>query len=130
MPVALDQVSRGASESLRQWPRSADRHRFLDDLLQFSTPPSGDEQPDADGGVARRHGQNRGGAKSCGYAASLGQCNRVANIPTAEAATTGLIFEGQGQARLLLKSKLPWSRQWGRVHIMQSTTLLRRGIWL
>ncbi len=45
------------------------RHRFLDDLLQFSTPAPGDEQPDADGGVARRHRQNRGGR--LGYAASL-----------------------------------------------------------
>jgi hypothetical protein len=26
-----------------------------------------------------------------------------------------LIFEGQGQARLHLKSKLPWSREWGPV---------------
>ena len=33
----------------------------------------------------RRHGQNRAGAKSCGYAASLGQSKRVAHIPTAEA---------------------------------------------
>ena len=32
--VALDQVRRGASESLRRRPRGAGRHRFLDDLLQ------------------------------------------------------------------------------------------------
>ena len=32
--------------------------------------------------------------------------------------------------RLHLKSKPPWSHQWGPVHIMQSTSLLRRGIWL
>jgi putative transposase len=32
------------------------------DLLQFSTPPSGDEQSDADGRVARRHGQNNANA--------------------------------------------------------------------
>jgi hypothetical protein len=55
-------------------PRGASRHRFLDDFLQFSTPSPSDEQPDADGGVARRHGQNRGGGEGCGYAASLGQC--------------------------------------------------------
>jgi hypothetical protein len=105
------------SESVRRRPRGAGRHRFLDDLLQFSTPPSGDEQPDADGGVARRHGQNRGGAKSCGYAAWLGQRKRVAHIPTAEAeaARSGLIIKGQGQARLHLKSKPPWSHQWGPV---------------
>src|SRR5271166_3297448 len=74
----------------------------------------GDEQPDADGGVARRHRQNRGG-KGCGYAASLGQRKRVAHIPTAEAARSGLILEGQGQARLHLKSNPPWSREWGPV---------------
>ena len=55
-------------------------------------PAPGDEQPDADGGVARRHGRNRGGGKGCGYAASLGQRKRVAHIPTAEAARCGLIF--------------------------------------
>ena len=33
-------------------------------------------------------------AKSCGYAASLGQRKRVAHIPTAEAARSSLIFEG------------------------------------
>ena len=35
-------------------------------------------------GVARRHGQNRGGGEGCGYAASLGQRKRVAHIPTAD----------------------------------------------
>ena len=72
---------RSASESLCRRPRGAGRHRFLDDLLQFSAPAPGDEQPDADGGVARRHGQNRGGGEGCGYAASLGQRKRVAHIP-------------------------------------------------
>ncbi len=76
----------------------------------------GDEQPDADGGVARRHGQNRGGGEGCGYAASLGQRKRVAHIPTAEAARSGLISEGQGQARSHLKSNVPWSHKWGPVH--------------
>ena len=92
------------------------RHQFLDELLQFSAPSSGDEQPDADGGVARRHGQNRGGGEGCGYAASLGQRKRVAHIPTAEAATSGLILEGQRQARLHLKFNDPWSHEWGPVH--------------
>ena len=55
--VALDQVRRSASESLRRWLRGAVRHQFLDELPQFSAPSPGDEQPDADGGVARRHGQ-------------------------------------------------------------------------
>ena len=58
-------------------------------------------------------------AKSCGYAASLGQRKRVAHIPTAqaEAARSGLIFEGQGQARLHLKSNDPWSHEWGPVQL-------------
>jgi hypothetical protein len=43
------------SEGLRRRPRGARRHQFLDDFLQFPAPTSGDEQPDADGGVARRH---------------------------------------------------------------------------
>ena len=38
-----------------------------------------------------RHRQNRGGGEGCGYAASLGQRERVAHIPTAEAARSGLI---------------------------------------
>jgi cytochrome c peroxidase len=42
-------------EGLRRRPRGAGRHQFLDELLQFSAPSPGDEQPDADGGVARRH---------------------------------------------------------------------------
>ena len=119
--VALDQVRRSASESLCRRPRGAGRHRFLDDLLQFSAPAPGDEQPDADGGVARRHGQNRGGGEGCGYAASLGQRKRVAHIPTAEAARSGLILEGQGQARSHLKSNVPWSHEWGPVQIQLSS---------
>ncbi len=60
------------------------------------------KQSDADGGVARRHGQNRGGGEGCGYAASLAQRIRVAHIPTAEAeaARSGLILEGQGQGEV------------------------------
>ena len=72
---------------------------------------------DADGDVARRHGQNRSGGGDCGYAASLGPRKRVAHIPTAEAeaAESGLkfFFEGQGQPRLHLKFTFPWSREWG-----------------
>jgi hypothetical protein len=90
--------------------------RRLTELLQFSAPSPGDEQPDVDGGVARRHGQNRGGGEGCGYAASLGQRKRVAHIPTAEAARSGLILEGQRQARLHLKFNDPWSHEWGPVH--------------
>ena len=66
-----------------------------------------------DGRVARRHGQNRGGGERYRYAASLGQRKRVARIPTAETAKSGLILEGQGQARLHLKSKISWSHEWG-----------------
>ena len=122
--VALDQVRRSASESLRRWLRGAVRHQGLDDLLQFSAPSPGDEQPNADGGVARRHGQNRGGGEGCGYAASLGQRKqRVDHIPTAEteAARSRLILEGQRQARSHLKFNPSWSHEWGPVHqfIMQ-----------
>ena len=76
--VAPDQVRRSASESLRRWLRDAVRHQFLDELLQFSAPSSGDEQPNADGGLARQHGQNRGAGEGCGYAALLGQRKRLA----------------------------------------------------
>jgi hypothetical protein len=116
--VALDQVRRSAFESLRRWLRGAVRHQFLDDLLQFSAPSPGDEQPNADGGVARRHGQNRGGGEGCGYAASLGQRKRVAHIPTAEteAARSSLILEGQRQARSHLKFNPSSSHEWGPVH--------------
>src|SRR5271163_3892354 len=125
--VALDQVRRSASESLRRWLRGAVRHQFLDDLLQFSAPSPGDEQPNADGGVARRQGQNRGGGEGCGYAASLGQRKRVAHIPTAEteAARSSLILEGQGQARLHLKFNPSWSYEWGPV---QSLGALAEGV--
>ena len=41
---------------------------------------------------------------------------RVAHIPTAEAARSGLILERQGQARSHLKSIVPWSHKWGPVH--------------
>ena len=67
-----------------------------------------------DRAIITRSGENR-------YAASLGQRKRVAHIPTAEAeaARSGLILEGQGQARLHLKSNAPWSHEWGPVHIVQ-----------
>src|ERR1700737_5397876 len=64
--------------------RSARRHRNVDELLQSSPPTSGDEQPVSYGGMACRHGQDRGG-EDCRYAASLGQRKRVAHIPTADA---------------------------------------------
>src|SRR5271154_653099 len=119
--MAVDQIRRSASESLRRWPRGAGWYRCLDDFLQSSAPAPGDEQPDADGGVARQHRRNRGGGETCGYAASLGQRKRVAHIPTAqtEEARSGLNFEGQEQARLHLKSKFPWSYEWGPVHARQ-----------
>ncbi|MGO9024119.1 MAG: hypothetical protein ACLQIQ_07440, partial [Beijerinckiaceae bacterium] len=43
----------------------------------------------------------------------------VAHIPTAEAeeARSSLNFEGQEQARLHLKSKPPWSYEWGPLQI-------------
>ena len=54
------------------------------DGIGSSPPASGDEQPVSPGGMACRHGQDRGG-EDCGYAASLGQRKRVAHIPTADA---------------------------------------------
>src|SRR5208337_718216 len=50
-----------------------------------------------------------------------------AYIPTAEAARSGLILEGQGQARLHLKSNPPWSHQWGPVHSERDRSLLPEG---
>ena len=41
--------------------------------------------------------------------------NANAFLPTAEAARSGLILEGQGQARSHLKSNVPWSHEWGPV---------------
>ena len=73
-----------------------------------------------DGRVARRHGQNRGGGERCRYAASLGQRKRVARIPTAETAKSGLILEGQGQARLHLKSKISWVPRMGSSSVRPS----------
>src|SRR5271170_8117341 len=125
-PWPPEQAQPGVSKpcrTTRRRPRGASRHRFLDDFLQFSTPSPSDEQPDADGGVARRHGQNRGGGEGCGYAASLGQRKRVAHIPTAEteAARSSLILEGQGQARSHLKFNPSWSYEWGPVQRRRGT---------
>jgi hypothetical protein len=53
-------------------------------VLEPEAPAPGDEQPVSYGGMARRHGQDRGG-EDCGYAASLGQRKRVAHIPTTDA---------------------------------------------
>ena len=79
--VALDQVRRSASESLRRWLRGAVRHQFLDDLLQFSAYSPGDEQPNADGGVARRHGQNRGGGRAVDMPLRLDNANALPTYP-------------------------------------------------
>ena len=68
-------------ESLRRRPRGASRHRFLDDFLQFSTPSPSDEQPDADGGVARRHGQNRGGGRAVDMPLRLDNANALPTYP-------------------------------------------------
>ena len=68
----------------------------------------------------------RGGGEGCGYAASLGQRKRVAHIPTAEAARSGLILEGQRQARLHLKFNDPWSHEWGPVQGWFACTLTKR----
>jgi hypothetical protein len=80
----------------------------LDRSLESAKVVLGNEQPNADRGVGRRHGQNRGGGEGCGYAASFGQRKRVAHIPTAEtvAARIGLILDGQGQARPLVVPRM------------------------
>ncbi len=97
------------------------RGRFMDNIFIERLWRSIKYEGDADGGMARRHGRNRGGGEGCGYAASLRQRKRVVHRPTAEAeaeeATSGLILEGQRQARLHLKSDDPWSREWGPVQI-------------
>lgn len=53
-------------------------------------------------------------------ASKIEAAQRAVDMPLrlaqAEAARSGLIFDGQGQARLHLKSKPPWSHQWGPVH--------------
>ena len=77
---------------------SAVRYQFLDVLLQFSVPSSGDEHQ-MRWRCGARHGQNRGGGEGCGYAASLGQRKRV---PTylQQKQQEAAYFEGQRQARL------------------------------
>jgi putative transposase len=119
--VALDQVRRSASESLRRWLRGAVRHQFLDDLLQFSAPSPGDEQPNADGGVARRHGQNRGGGEGCDMPLRLDNANALPTYPQQrqkqQEARSSLILEGQRQARSHLKFNPSWSHEWGPVHL-------------
>jgi Integrase core domain len=70
--------------------------------------------------------KNRGGGEGCGYAASLGQRKRVAHIPTAEAERSGLILEGQRQARLHLKFNDPWSHEWVQFRSPSSRALQRR----
>ena len=82
----------------------------LDDFLQSSPPASGDEQPIPHGGMARRHGQNRGGEQDCGYAASLGQRKRVAHIPTADAkaaARSCLILKDKSRRDYTLTPAIP-----------------------
>ena len=92
-------------------------------------PSPADKQPDADGGVARRHGQKRVGGEGCGKASSLAQLKRDAHKPTPESATTSLILEGQRQARLHLKFNDPWSLEWGPVHTEGPSSALRGSLW-
>ena len=78
--VALDQVRRGASESLCRRARGARRHRIVDELLQSSPPTSGDEQPDSHGGMARRHGQIEA-AKTVDMPLRLDNANALPTYP-------------------------------------------------
>ena len=80
----------------------------MDELLQSSPPASGDEQPVSHGGMACRHGPDRGG-EDCGYAASLGQRKGVAHIPTADAnaaAGSCLILKDKGRRDHTLTSAI------------------------
>src|ERR1700732_5516525 len=78
----------------------------MDELLQSSSPASGDEQPVSHGSMACRHGQDRGG-EDCGYAASLGQRKRVAHIPTADAkAAAGSCLKDKGRRDHTLTSAI------------------------
>jgi hypothetical protein len=77
-------------------PRLIDLYALSVKSPKFQTDPlpAAGMRACADGGVARRPGQNRGGGERRGYAASLGQSKRGAHIPTAakEAAGSGLIL--------------------------------------
>src|ERR1700730_11930758 len=78
----------------------------MDELLQSSSPASGDEQPVSHGSMACPHGQDRGG-EDCGYAASLGQRKRVAHIPTADAkAAAGSCLKDKGRRDHTLTSAI------------------------
>ena len=48
----------------------------------------------------------------------LDNANALPTYPTAQAARSGLILEGQGQATSHLKSNVPWSHEWGPVHAL------------
>ena len=58
----------------------------------------------------------------------LDNANALPTYPQqAEAARSGLILEGQGQARSHLKSNVPWSHKWGPVHSsVPSNTIFHR----
>ena len=51
--------------------------------MNFYNSPTapGDEQPDADGSVARRHGQNRGGARAVDMPLRLDNANALPTYP-------------------------------------------------
>src|ERR1700732_2260737 len=91
----------------------------MDELLQSSSPASGDEQPVSHGSMACRHGQDRGG-EDCGYAASLGQRKRVAHIPTADAkAAAGSCLKDKGRRDHTLTSAILGPRS--GVHFSRKT---------
>ena len=85
---------------------AAPRHPEQDDLLQCSTPSSGDEQPDADGGVARRHGQNRGGGEAVDMPLRLDNANALPTYPHHNQHETA-ILEGPGQGPITHNSNDP-----------------------
>ena len=57
--LALDQIRRGPFEGLPRRPRSTDRHRRLDRILQPPSASPGDGRSTTDGGLARRQGEPR-----------------------------------------------------------------------
>jgi hypothetical protein len=69
--------------------RSADRQ--LDQLLQSQTPTSGAARPGADDYLAKR-GDRPIAGPGYGHGAALGRRQRVAHMPTAATASSGMIF--------------------------------------
>jgi hypothetical protein len=66
--LALDELSRGASEGLCRRPRGGDRHRPMDEFPQPLAASPDDGQPATDGHTRGRLNEIEAAAGSCGYA--------------------------------------------------------------